>query len=51
MASDAWQQRVDDLWASFDDHDEDAFVATPTAPRGTAGRSTSGSTACPPAGP
>jgi hypothetical protein len=27
MPSDAWQQRVDDLWASFDDHDEDAFVA------------------------
>jgi hypothetical protein len=27
MASDAWRQRVDDLWASFDDHDEDAFVA------------------------
>ncbi len=27
MPSDAWQQRVDELWASFDDHDEDAFVA------------------------
>jgi tetratricopeptide (TPR) repeat protein len=27
MAPDGWQQRVDDLWASFDDHDEEAFVA------------------------
>jgi hypothetical protein len=27
MPSDAWQQRVDELWGSFDDHDEDAFVA------------------------
>ncbi len=22
-----WQQRVDDLWASFDDHDEEQFLA------------------------
>jgi tetratricopeptide (TPR) repeat protein len=27
MAPDGWQQRVDDLWASFDDHDEEAFLA------------------------
>jgi tetratricopeptide (TPR) repeat protein len=27
VSSGDWQQRVDDLWASIDDHDEDAFLA------------------------
>jgi Tetratrico peptide repeat len=34
MPPDGWRQRVDDLWASFDDHTEDEFLAlAPHLPR------------------